>query len=184
MLHAKRLGFTLIEMIVVIGVIGLTLPVFFTIVFSILQQQARLYALQEVKRQGDNMLSYITASIKNNTTGIYSSTTFTPAFEKCSSTTENSYDSDPGPFYFKDKNSQWFRFYLVPNILNPNNNDLVYNSLATSYSLNNNKVTVTDLLISCYRLADYSTAIVTVSYDVNIGTTTLNFKTRSKLKNY
>lgn len=170
-------GFTLIEMLVVIGVIGLTLPVFFAIVFSILQQQARLYALQEVKRQGDNMLSFIAASVKNNTTGIYDSTTFNAVSEQCSSTTKNSYNSDQGNFYFKDKNNNWFRFYF-------NSDNLVYESLTVSYSLNNNKVTVDNFLISCYRLADYSTAIVTVSYDVNIGSSSLNFKTRIKLKNY
>ncbi|PIY70331.1 hypothetical protein COY89_01780, partial [Candidatus Roizmanbacteria bacterium CG_4_10_14_0_8_um_filter_36_36] len=74
LLMKKWLAFTLIETVVVIGVIGLVLPVLFTILFVILQQQSKLNRLQQVKKNGDFVLSILEKTIKNRANSIYENT--------------------------------------------------------------------------------------------------------------
>ena len=63
-INFQKKGFTLIEMVVVVGVIGFVLPILFAIVFLIIQQQARIYSLQEVKKQGDQALFSMRGTVK------------------------------------------------------------------------------------------------------------------------
>jgi len=68
----NKTGFTFIELIVTISIVAFTLPALFAIVFSIFRQQAKITALQEVKKQGDNLLSRMKSTIENSALKIYS----------------------------------------------------------------------------------------------------------------
>ena len=58
-------GFTLIETIVVIAVIGLTLPVLFATILTLMRQQIKIYRLSQVKREGDYIINLMENTIRN-----------------------------------------------------------------------------------------------------------------------
>ena len=66
-------GFTLIETIVVVAVIGLTLPVIFSIFFVLFQQQTKIYRLNTVKKEGDYVINLIENTIRDDAVTILSS---------------------------------------------------------------------------------------------------------------
>ncbi len=162
MINYKK-GFTLIEIIVVISVIGLTLPAVFAIIFSILQQQTKIYRLSEVKRQGDYVLSNLENTIRNSAVKIYSDQALSSANEKCA----NSGTSYPSPgngagFYFKNQFSQWFQFYIPATEYQIASQSQVLNK---SY-LTTNKVRIENLSISCSRSGRYSPPIVAITFNI------------------
>lgn len=61
----KQTGFTLIEMVVVIFIIGLILPVFFSIVFTLGRQLVEILSLQKVKEEGDFVQTKIISLVRN-----------------------------------------------------------------------------------------------------------------------
>ncbi len=61
----QTIGFTLIEMMVVIFIIGLILPAFFSIVFTLARQQAEILILQKVKEEGDFVQTKIISLVRN-----------------------------------------------------------------------------------------------------------------------
>jgi len=187
LLMKKWLAFTLIETVVVIGVIGLVLPVLFTILFVILQQQSKLNRLQQVKKNGDFVLSILEKTIKNRANSIYENTP--PTNERCGKG-EASYPvtfSDLGGsnFYFLDKDGNWFRFYLTGNKI-------------ASSSAGGDIFMITDLTkvdsfdISCDRSSAFSPATVSVNITISFNTSStrvedtasLTYRTRIKMKNY
>lgn len=174
-------SFTLIEMIVVIGVIGMALPIFFTIILAIFQQQTRIYALQEIKRQGDDIITSINNTVKNSAMEIYSERTFSN--QKCNLATapNNTFSSSTGTdFFFKDRLGNWFNFYLN------GTTNIASNSATTPIIFNNDKVTISNFSISCYRRGIYASPVVSLNFTVNYGatTTSLNYKTKVKLRSY
>lgn len=188
-------GFTFIEIVVVIGVIGLALPALFAIVFAILQQQTKIMRLSEVKRQGDNVLVMIQNTIRNYATEIYSDTGLT--IKECDSTI-NPHTSNTGSnFYLKDKYNNSIRFYLQTvgsDIFIASDSARPFSAPATTQQLTTNKVTITTPtnFISCQRSATYSPPIITINFKVQYKTTStrvedtasLNYQTSIKLRSY
>ncbi|QQG43923.1 MAG: type II secretion system protein [Candidatus Roizmanbacteria bacterium] len=186
----KRLGFTLIEMLIVISAIGLTLPALFSIFYVILNQQIKVYRLTEVKRQGDYILGKMDSMIRSNAVGIYSDSGL--ATVKCSNTLgNNSYSSTGGSdFYLKDKNNNYFQFALSFDRMNLISTNASYQSGFLSTS----KIKVENFAISCERSAQFSGPIISVSFDICYGTNScsnarveeqasLSYKTNFKLRN-
>ena len=179
----KFLSFTLIEIVVVIGVIGLVLPALFAIVFTILQQQTKIIRLQEVKKQGDFVLGTIKTEIKNSVISIHSNQPLTDLNKVCQTT------SVEEAAYFKDRNSNWFRFYVPSGATK-----IASESASGSSDLTNNKVLIDNFRINCYKPGDYSPAIVDIKYKIcyNNGTVcsssrpeenvTLTYQTKIKLR--
>ncbi len=66
----RKKGFTLLEIIVVLGVLSILLPTVFGVVYIIMQQQQRIYRLTETKKQGDLIMSYMKESISRSAVGI------------------------------------------------------------------------------------------------------------------
>ncbi len=67
----KKYGFTFIEMVVVIGVIGFALPALFAIIFSIARAQTKVQHLTEVKKQADSAIDTIKTTIREDVDGIF-----------------------------------------------------------------------------------------------------------------
>jgi len=55
----RNKSFTLVELIVAVGVVALVLPAIFNIFFVIIRQQIVLTAYQDMKRQGDSIAKNI-----------------------------------------------------------------------------------------------------------------------------
>ena len=64
-------AFTLIETIVVIAVIGITLPVIFTIILALMREQVKIYRMSQVKREGDYAINLMENTIRNKAVTIY-----------------------------------------------------------------------------------------------------------------
>ena len=184
----NNFSFTLIELVIVIGVIAISLPVIFGLFFLNLQAQSRIYILQEVKRNGDYTLNVMQNIIKNRAYAIYSDSGLTT--EVCSTKSgSGTLSSFSGSIlYFRDVNGDGFYFDVTTNkiashsaAINPN-----------PYLLTNEKVSISSFDLSCMRTSVFSPPIVSVSFTVSqAGTPTrheerasLNYQTKIKLKSY
>lgn len=175
----KVTAFTLIEIIIMLGVISLILPTLFSIVFLILQQQTKIIRLQEIKREGDFALTAIKSTIKNSAVAMYD-LMVAPNNEVCN--TANSTYNNP---YFLDKNNNFFYFNLDNNQITSRSSNL------NPMLLTSNRTTVTNLSLSCRRDNLYSSAIVSIEFDITYNTNsnrpeertnTLHYQTKIKLK--
>ena len=180
----KVQSFTLIETIIVVAITGLIMPVVFAIFFVILQQQAKIMRLQEVKRQGDFVLSTMKTTIRNNATEIYSNSDLAEANEVCNSVASEYNGGDGQNFYIKDKTGTGFRYYLSGTVINY--------STGSPTPLTNSKVKITTFLIKCSRKSVYSPPIVSLSIVLEFNSTslrpeenaTLTYNTNIKLKSF
>jgi type II secretory pathway pseudopilin PulG len=188
----KYLSFTLIEMLVVIGAIGLTLPALFGIFFSLLRQQAKIYALSQVKREGDFVLDTISNIIQNYAVSIHSSTPNDGNKIYCN--TETSILN----MYLLDRYNSNFRFCRSTTGNNCDGGDnyiASYSSKLTPQNtipLNTNKVKITNFNLSCLQTSPFSPPIIKINFNVayNTGsyraddTASLTYQTQIKMKSY
>lgn len=182
-------GFTLLETMIVIGIISLILPLIFSIVFSITRQQAKVYVLSTVKREGDNALSVIENLIRTNAIGIYSDQTLSS--KVC---TTASYDGGNGSsFYFSDKDGNWFNFKTTTDtgLLKIASNSSVLNSVIDLTSTKNTQISLFN--ISCDQTSSITSPIVSIQFTIAQKQTTstrvedlasLNYSTKIKLRSY
>lgn len=173
-------GFTLIEVIVVIAVIGMVIPAIFSVIFAILQQEAKIYQLSEVKRQGDNALSIMESTIKSYAVSIHDAPT--GGNEVCASAGDSGTAA-----YFRDSTDTWFRFYV-------NNNKIVSNSAVVNATgdLTKASVTVSNFAVTCTRPNGAAPPLVNIQFKVSgNGSSTrpedraeLDYRTKIKLRSY
>lgn len=187
-------GFTFIETLVVISVLGLVVPTLFTILFVILQQQLKIFRITEVKRIGDNIVQVLQNVINNNAYTIYDGAT-----EICEADTVNPFPHSGIPSSFRDKyNSAFSIDYSSPNL------SVVYPAPlppAPTFAfaqgqLNGSKVNVFSFSMSCNRASIFSAPLVSLNFTVcyNIGgscvstrpqeTASLDYQTTIKLKSF
>ncbi|MCL4378650.1 MAG: type II secretion system GspH family protein [Actinobacteria bacterium] len=191
-------AFTFIETVVVVGIISLLLPALFAILFVIIRQQYRIYALTEVKRQGDQILNIMETDIRD-----YAYTVTNAGSAVCS---PQNYSITPTPtpvdtFYDKYGNSFQFTYNLgnvsVSKSSAPNPAPTL--SFNTG-QLNNAKVAITPMPInfSCTKAGQYSAPIIYAGFTIcyineTSGTCnapqpeqniSLNYETFIKMRNY
>lgn len=145
------------------GIIGIMIPVIFTIVFAIVRQEARVFALHTVKSQGDFILNNMKFNIRNSAISVHSSYPATDANEVC--TTASSTPSALNPLVLRDRDGNSFYYSVTSGTIASNSS-----KLATPLSLTNSKVSISGLALSCNLPAQFSSPIVTVSYMVNYST--------------
>ncbi len=177
-------GFTLIEIIVVIGIIALALPAMFAIVFGILRQQTKVYALKQVKSEGDFVLNVVENTIRTYAAEIYSNADLTT--EECTGLAEKtSYNGTP--FYFKDKNGNWFRFYK--NSTKISSDSAV---LASAVDLTSTKTNITSFNLECSTNSPFSPPVISIDFDIEYNPSAtrpedkaqLNYQTKVKMRSY
>lgn len=187
----KFFGFTLIETVVVVGVLGLTLPVVFSIFFVLLQQQAKIFRLNTTKKEGDYVINLIDNTVRNNAMTILSSNSPIPpdATNRECDNDSTSYSSTSN-LYFLDKNGDWFGYEINGNALASSSASLA------SVNLTSSKTKVTGFSISCSRTYLYSQPSVSVSFDIQFCSdvacsqtrpeeiSSLHYQTKIKLRNY
>lgn len=181
MISTKKNSFTFIELLVVIGIFSLILPITFTLYFLIFYQQAKILALQEVKKQGDFALNSIRFTIQQYAEKIYQDQNCTQ--EVCNDS--NSSSNLGQSICLKDRQQAIFRFYL-------DNSKIASLSsrLSQPFYLTNSNVVITDLNFSCQRKSIFSSPIVSISFKVTKPSSftqesaSLNYQTKIKLRTY
>lgn len=154
-------GFTLIETVVVVAVVGLVLPAIFTVIFVLIGQQTKINRLSEVKKQGDYVLNSISVLIKNNAVSIHSGIP-TAGNEKCLN--DGSSYGPVSSLYFLDKKNDRFRIWR-------NGDKISSASAITTSDLTTTKVTISNFLIGCEKNTLFSPATVSLSFFVSYNTT-------------
>jgi len=158
-LPVLKSAFTFIEVIVVIAVLAVVLPAIFSIVFVIVKQQAKIYKLSEVKRQGDFAVSSMTSLIRNYAAELYSD-----ALVNKTCDTAGSSDTLP---YFQDKyNSASYFHYVL------SNNAIASNSSVANVSgnLTNANVRIEQLngeeIVQCTKSNAYSNPVILIQFKI------------------
>ncbi len=139
-------GYSLIEMLIVLSILSIILPVVFSIIYVLLNQQIKIYRLIETKRQGDRVLSFMKEKILREAVMLEDSagTARCQTYTGVPETTTDGQD-----FIFKkstDAASSTFNFYVNNNALFIADSD----GMATS-SIHNTKVRISNFQIECYR---------------------------------
>lgn len=162
-------SFTLIETIVVIGVIAIIIPAVFSIIFPLISGQSKIYHLVQAKREGDYALGIMENIIRNNGTFIYSGCSNLSALTStvCASNAPSfpanySSSSNATDFCFLDKNSAGFQFKYDTTALKIASSS---SSLGTVY-LTSDKVAISGFNMSCVRTAPFSPPVVTIGFDI------------------
>jgi len=182
-------SFTLIETIVVVIVIGLTLPVLFAIILTLMRQQVKIYRLSQIKRGGDYVINLMENIIKDNAITIHTTTPPNDVNIIC----KNVGTSLPGTsLYFLDKNKQWFGYLATVNSIASTSANL-----ASPINLTSSKTIVSNFSIYCSRNSIYSPAAILLSFDICYDTgsgictsirpeeiTSMHYQTRIKLRSY
>ncbi|MFA6533003.1 MAG: type II secretion system protein [Patescibacteria group bacterium] len=184
-------GFTLIETIVVIAVIGITLPVLFAIIFTLMRQQLKINRLSEIKREGDYISSVIENTIKDRAISIHSGLPANDSTKICEEAL--SFSNPATSLYFLDKNGNWFGYQFTGNNLASESADLENPSI----NLNSSNIFISNFTINCSRNTVYSAQSIQISFDICYNTglpncestrpeeiTFLYYQSRIKLRNY
>jgi prepilin-type N-terminal cleavage/methylation domain-containing protein len=174
----KSLGFTLIEMLVVIMIVAVTLPLLMTVFVSVLRQQARVKGLEIAKSQADEALSLIKTTIKNNALSIHSSSPATDANEICNTQTASQVVSNPMVFLDNDGNSFYFDLSAQSMRLNST-------SQASPTAITSAPATISNLSFSCERRSNTSNPIISVSFQTShpLMGFSINYQTKILLRN-
>jgi prepilin-type N-terminal cleavage/methylation domain-containing protein len=183
-----RNGFTIVEMVVVIGVLSIIIPSIFAILFANIRARTKVHILQEVKTNGDNVLSTMEYLIKVDGVSLHSAV---PA------TNDNKICDSPGTtyserIYIKDKNNNAFSFYVE--------NDKIASAAAVGatptivpHYLTSDNVRITSFIFTCEGRAGINSPIMSVSYTVSQLNDTekkaeekasMNYRTKIKLRYY
>lgn len=187
----RRSGFTFIEMALVVAIVGLVIPVIFSIVYVILRQQVKVYRLSEVKRQGDFTLSTMENTIRN-----YAKTTHSGVPDDTNEICGGNGSSGANP-YFKDRIdlSSYFTYALSSGKIASTSSVSGANSDLTTDTVIVQLIGSTPL-IGCTRSSIYSTPVISINFSVcyNISgsctssrpeeSATLNYSTKVKMKSY
>lgn len=181
--QAKQ-SFSLIEMVIVVGVLGLALPVLFAIVFVIIQQQVRIYALQEIKKQGDQALFSMKTTIRQYGAVVAVPTLIPTIADLCPIYPTPSI-ADMTALYLYDRDLIGFQYELKNNKVASNSAD---NNIIDRY-LTDDKVVISNLKFNCYRTNQFSPPIVSLRFRVTksggyAGAPYLDYGTRFQLKSY
>jgi type II secretory pathway pseudopilin PulG len=180
-------SFSLIELVIVIGVIGISLPVIFGLFFIALQQQSKIFILQEIKRNGDYALNTMQSTIKQYAQKVTMSDYIT---EICP-ILPNPTPALGSTIYFVDKFGNYFKYSKTstsPSKIASDSPSLVI----SNWYLTNDRVKIDLLEFTCYKTNAFSPPIVVVLFTVSqTGTparyeekASMTYQTKIKLKSY
>jgi prepilin-type N-terminal cleavage/methylation domain-containing protein len=176
----RSLGFTLIEILIVISIIGITVPIIVTLFTAVMRQQLQTIKLVQTKDQADFALNALKTTIRNNAFSLHSGTPPTAVNQLCLDQTTL---STPSQMVFEDVHQESFYFEVTDGVLASGSS-----VLSTSRPLTSDPVTISDLVISCSRPSFFAAPLIHISFtathqDTRLGTTSLPFQTRISLRN-
>jgi prepilin-type N-terminal cleavage/methylation domain-containing protein len=187
----NKLGFTLIETVVVISIVGLMMPVIFSIFFVLVKQQNKIYRLNSIKKEGDYLINQIENNIRNNAVMVMSSNVpIPPVANKVCTDSSDPYSSG-STIYFLDKNDGWFKY-------NQTGSTVAFSSSAgANTTLTSSKTKIYNYSVNCTRTNLYTPPVVSLSFDIcfddGTGTcstarpeesATMHYQAKIRLRNY
>lgn len=166
----KRKSFTLMELIVAVGIIGIILPTVFNVFFIIIRQQLILVSYQTMKQQGDSTRRNIQNILQNRAAYVTDQSYI--ATDVCPLITTPTPPYSPG-IYLKDRDGKIIHIYPTPtgtiNLIASDSAN-ADGSVIKTYNLTSPDVTITDLGFSCYKVNDFSPEIVSTTFTVRKST--------------
>lgn len=194
MQYNKKKGYTLVEVLLVISLIGLLMPAIFSILYVIMQQQLKIYELTETKRQGDYIMQIMkekvlrdARTLRRDDDGIFANSA---VISNVCNTSGSSFTGIHSglDFVFLDEVNNPFQYVLV------GGDSLRIRQLGSpnvDAALNSTRVNIVDFEISCYRKSDFTTPIVSFSYTAQfdrqtanpqLGVTQLRYQSKIKIR--
>ena len=158
-------AFTFIEIVVVIGVISVSLPILFTIIFAITNQTLKVQRLSEVKKQGDYAINVMENTIRGYAVKIYSEEELIN--EECNisgSTYPLAAPSNGSDFYIKDITGKYFNFQLTDSKIASSSPVLITEE--EEIDLTSDKVLIENFEIQCNRNTTAYPPIISISFDI------------------
>lgn len=197
-------SFTFIEMVVVISIMLLIIPALFSVIFTILREQARVIKLAIVKREGDYLLNSMANIIRNEAISIHSFKP--PSEENLICNTVYNFSTTSAALYFKNKEGGWFGYNQDVSNLTSLSAQLVQTSALEptpspsptpiQYVLNSLNTKVRNFTIGCKTNYAYGFPLVNISFDICFKTAlgycdtpkpeenvNLHYETKIKLRN-
>lgn len=158
-------GYTLIEVLIVITILGIIMPAVFSILYVILQQQAKIAEMTEVKRQGDYVMQFMKEKITREASGVRNDPDGLSGADAgsnvCNTTTTSSLNSVNGD-----------EFVLIgkpPNLDFQFTNDgsqVFFDQNGIQTALNDTRVTINNFNMSCSWRSLYTPPMIGFSYEV------------------
>lgn len=177
----KYRSFTLVEMIVAVGVIALVLPSIFNIFFIMIRQQIVLISYQDMIKQGSSIEKNIKYILQNRAGEITESTYTTDVCPLITTPTPQF-----SRIYIKDIDGKPIEIYQ--DALNANKIASLAAEPNKKYFLNTSTVQISDLAFTCYKVNDFTPPYVSTSYTITKSAlfkdVSLPYSFSVKLRNY
>ena len=182
----NKFGFSLLEVVMVISILGIIVPAMFSMYFASMRAQRKVIVLRDTKRNGDNALSTIESLIKQNAVSIHNAAPPTGSNQVCTNSIPTASCTE---LFFKDKDGTWFSFVTSNSKIASNSGALLG---STSGYLTNDKSIVSLFDLRCSYISDASPALVSITFTIAQNGPTgrpedissLNYQTKVKLRSY
>lgn len=165
-----RKSFTLIELIVAVGIIGLILPAVFNIFFTMIRQQLVLVSYQEMKQQGDSAQRNIKNILQNSAAYITDSAYTVTNVCTLPLTPTPTYSPN---LYIGDRDGRFIHLYQKTvssvDIIASDSAD-TNKTFTKAYNLTSEAVTISNVGFSCYRINEFTPPIVSAMFTVQKST--------------
>lgn len=168
-------GFTMLELIIVLTILGILMPAGFAMFMANLRAQTKVLVLQEVKRNGDAALDTMESLIKVNGQRL----------EQADGTAicDAGSTSYSGDIYFVDTAGERFMFHQ--------DTARIASESATTAYLTSDVVDVSNFVLSCSRESQFTSPLVSIAFDIQQARTTtraeetaaLSYQTKIRLRN-
>lgn len=176
----KKNGFTLIEIIIVFGIINFFLVFIFTSISLVLKLYRINSSLTKLKLDAGTILNSVRYNIKQNAIEVFLDPDLA---QKC--TVDNPIVNS-NRLYFLDKKGNKFGYYLS------NNNFASYSGiLDKNFFLNSGETKIIDLELSCIQNNELIPPLISIKFKINENINSYNneaqemfFSTKVKMKNY
>lgn len=120
-------GFTLIEVLIVLVVIGVLIPTLFSILGVVIRQQTKVAKLQEIKSQGDYVTTFIENIIQQTAINVYDDQNLTNEICDPSNSPARAQTSNGEGFFFSTSvPSNYIKIVSAPDLDNPDKQQLFY----------------------------------------------------------
>jgi prepilin-type N-terminal cleavage/methylation domain-containing protein len=191
-------GFTLVETIIVLAIFGLVIPSVFSIITAIVRQQADIYRLTEMKRQGDYAMGYVKQTILNDAEHLYAySSNPSDVYEEICSQ-----DGSPNEFYETSSNGNDFRmstrddptiymYFRLETDANSGTSILLHeNTDGDSEEVTSTSVYIPYFHIDCFQKNDFAAPLIGIQFAVvyknksgqQVNLNPLTYQTKFKLR--